>query len=527
MNRQRILKEVFDAVHSQLESQPTNSPSVYLSGCRGMGKTSDLLLIARELKCRNWEVYFFKSAASIPVGVEVKLAAYALQNKSKNIAVIVDEVCSNPNSPLFVEFLKGELPNVLTIGAAVPRYNPSITAIFRDILHTTDLVLRVNDEDVVGLIEHWQSKDVATLQMVMYVSQILLNHCGGHVYPVLAFMEYFFTDSEAQKCLTDEKKFVRYFFSAKFRQTLVYRDVCKRCYFYDDHHDSVAVGGRLLSGKEEISDSATLARLGWWDSDRNDFISALLLNNFFSHVKIPIPFTEKIYLRNDNSQEQNLEILIIEGLSNMEPHELTCTDKVSGWPIENALSFNWACRVKHRFANVHIEFQKRFGRNSIDFYVNGIVDAGLEVLRNATQTAQKEGLGSIRQSQDIDEHLNRFLLSTSYRVDHFALLNFAMDAKGRIVLPREVAYHNRVYTYQHSTNSLYRGNTIIRAPAVAKLPCRTPMEKFGEGQRGYSTAVVQILSGVSSFGRLFQIDLRPSFVFMRGFSRRLLLKNFF
>eukprot|EP00597_Dinobryon_sp_UTEXLB2267_P006448 CAMPEP_0170060582 /NCGR_PEP_ID=MMETSP0019_2-20121128/2472_1 /TAXON_ID=98059 /ORGANISM="Dinobryon sp., Strain UTEXLB2267" /LENGTH=161 /DNA_ID=CAMNT_0010266201 /DNA_START=425 /DNA_END=910 /DNA_ORIENTATION=+ len=90
---------------------------------------------------------------------------------------------------------------------------------------------------------------------------------------------------------------------------------------------------------------------------------------------------------------------------------------------------------------------------------------------NATQTVKDDAR---EHSQDIDEHLGRFL-TRSYNVDRFALLNFAMNAKEAIVLPRDDAHHDKVYTYQHSTNSLYRGKTLIRAPAVAKLPCPAPI----------------------------------------------------
>ena len=59
LKRRRIINEVFGEIRRQLESQPGDSVSIYLSGCRGMGKTSDLMLIAKELSSKGWEVYFF------------------------------------------------------------------------------------------------------------------------------------------------------------------------------------------------------------------------------------------------------------------------------------------------------------------------------------------------------------------------------------------------------------------------------------------------------------------------------------
>jgi len=262
LKRQGVINEVFDAIHSQLHLQPFNSTSVYLSGCRGMGKTSDLMLIASDLKSKDWEVFFFSTAAAIPKGAGAELKDYALRHKNKKIAVIVDEVASKPHSPLFVDLLKSQLPNVLTVGAAVGQFY--ITCNFRKKLHTSDLVLREGDQDVLDLIAHWKTKEVASPEMVVHVSIFLLNHCGGHVYPVLAFMEYVFTHPEAKEYLADEKEFRRHFFSQTFVRSTIYRQ------------DGMAIEpisaktvSRLLSGREEENDIGTL---GWWDSEKQDDI---------------------------------------------------------------------------------------------------------------------------------------------------------------------------------------------------------------------------------------------------------------
>jgi hypothetical protein len=70
---------------------------------------------------------------------------------------------------------------------------------FRNVLHTTDLAQKYNDEDMRHLIKYWKSKEVTSPAMVEYVSKYVLDHCGGHVYQVLASMEYIFTDPEAIK----------------------------------------------------------------------------------------------------------------------------------------------------------------------------------------------------------------------------------------------------------------------------------------------------------------------------------------
>ena len=48
------------------------------------------------------------------------------------------------------------------------------------------------------------------------------------------------------------------------------------------------------------------------------------------------------------------------------------------------------------------------------------------------------------------------------------LLNFNMS-KDKIILPRDIGAHDKVYTYIRNTNTLYRGDKSIRSPAVLKL----------------------------------------------------------
>lgn len=82
------------------------------------------------------------------------------------------------------------------------------------------------------------------------------------------------------------------------------------------------------------------------------------------------------------------------------------------------------------------------------------------------------------------EHLKRFT-SGPYNFENFALLNFAMERRKGLVLPRDTQYHNKVYTYVHSTNTLYRGNQAIRAPAVKCLPCQTPLKNIVNNRKQY------------------------------------------
>ena len=109
--------------------------------------------------------------------------------------------------------------------------------------------------------------------------------------------------------------------------------------------------------------------------------------------------------------------------------------------------------------------------------------------------------------------------------DRFALLNFAMDAKKKIVLPRDESYHDKVYTYNHATNTLYRGNKAIRAPAVSKLPCADPIivksARSGGAQRRYSIAAKRLTASVLSDSH-WQTLLIPTRLVLRGITKNFL-----
>ena len=124
----------------------------------------------------------------------------------------------------------------------------------------------------------------------------------------------------------------------------------------------------------------------------------------------------------------------------------------------------------------------------MDVYVNTIVDAGVEVLRNAIQTVSDNATVG---SQDIDMKLDKFL-KRQYHVDLFAVLNFSMDGRKQIILPKKKVYHDRVYTYQHSTNRLYRGDKLPKQHAVFKLRSHH-YGTVAERMSGHSAVIVSRL----------------------------------
>ena len=90
------MKKVKDEISTQ-QQWNDQTQSVYLAGCRGSGKTSLEMLLAKDFKAKGYEVYFFKSASDIPQGAGLAFEAL-LKDKTKMFAVLIDEVASNPEA---------------------------------------------------------------------------------------------------------------------------------------------------------------------------------------------------------------------------------------------------------------------------------------------------------------------------------------------------------------------------------------------------------------------------------------------
>jgi hypothetical protein len=189
-----------------------------------------------------------------------------------------------------------------------------------------------------------------------------------------------------------------------------------------------------------------------------------------------------LYLSEKKTCEENTELVIIEGLSGMEDSDFKCWRHESGIKVEDGVSFNWAYRARVKVPNAFLQFQERGASGNVDFYLNGLADTAIEVMLDATKTAD---VNSQRQSQDIDGHCDRFR-SDKYDWKRYVLLNFNMR-NCKIVLPRDVSVHDKVYTFIRENNTLYRGDKSIRSPAVPKLPGGSrPMD---DQTRRYSTVL--------------------------------------
>lgn len=485
LTRDRVMQKIKEELALQLSLRPEASQSVYISGCRGSGKSCLQVLLAKSLQAQGCEVYFFKSASGIPQGASLAFEAL-LEDKTKKVAVLIDEVGSNPNSELFTTLLKGEYPHVITIGSSVPRFIPAgLTVTFKSVLRMTDLVLREDDEDFQKLVQYCIGLKATTPELTQNICKFLLEQCGGHTFPSLAFIEYFFTRDDAEGFLVSKEAFRRYFCGPEFPRSRFYESVRNRCFEQLLDPEIEKATFRVLGGKGEVADISTLTRLGWWNPEACDFISRFLVNACLSCVQ---PGKDGvIYLDQEKSAEENTELVIVAGLAGMDDSDFKCWQHDSVVEVENGVSFNWAHKAKLKLPNAYIHFQERGRKGLVDFYLNGFADTAIEVILDATRTVNEE---TKEQSQDMDVHLKRFT-EGKYPWKRYVLFNFAMT-KDEVVLPRNETAHDKVYTFVRSKNALFRGNKEIQTPAIPRLS-----GGFRPGPtRSYSTVVKRVITYV-------------------------------
>ncbi len=464
LKRLHLVNSIYEMFDKGVPFDNGKYQSVYVHGMRASGKTQLLKLLGKKLLDDKFEVYHFTSSKMLNNIPELM----DLLPKDRLVAVLVDEVQNDPTT--MVDLLKGHRSNLFIIGFGVPQYlKTNITAMFQEEI-TSDIFITKDSDELQELISYWKdrvAKDIAVKEICEYICE----YCGGQIYPILKFTEFAFTLDDGQSRIKSVADFMKHFLNQKYKHSVEYQKVVKRCVGTEL---DVAVHNtfeRVLRGQGSDADVVALTRLGWYyiseDRKKRDIRSTFLANVILERVAI----TEdpKIYISDTNTPQENLELLIVNGLANMESSDFECANKRSKdeWvKVEDGMSMSWAISVSKSVRNVFMEFQSRAAQGRVDFYCNGIIDGVIENLCDATKTMNIASKGG---SQDIDEHHSRFT-SQKYQWSNWAILNFEMSkSKEERILPRDETYHSRVYTYVHADNTLYQGKAPIKSPAVLSL----------------------------------------------------------
>jgi hypothetical protein len=446
--RDRIFLLVSKYLQDQLALSKSSTHSIYLSGCRGTGKTSMLLLLCDFYSKKGYLVYFFDSAASIPMSATAEFVK-VVKDTSKKVFIAIDEIFTLEQSPIYVTLMKGNFPNLIIFGAAVPyELGPRHTAHFRHKIGMSDLVLRSEDKDFLQLVEKIVSLNKGSPEVIFAICNHILEYCGGHLFPTLRFIEVFFTKPELKEFILTFESFFTFFHSSCFSENLYYVGIINRCF---TSSGTAAVSAfKLLNSSFTQADVDSLERVGWLDKKKRALVSKLLETFCLKSEAQSSPTANRLTLLPTTALFDNVKCVIIEGFSRMDVSDLSVIE-TAYTPIENALSFNWAKHVCASFTNIHIDAQVTSKSGYVDYYVDGYCDHAVEFIRNATLSKS-------------DEHLKRFL-DGKYHWKNFVIVNFAMKGTD-VVLPSDSKYHDIFFTYVHTTNTLYQGAKAIKSPAT-------------------------------------------------------------
>lgn len=118
LDRKRVTDEILNNIAEQqgMFDHYETGVSIYLHGCRGMGKTSVLMFMAKILKDQGYIVYFFTCLSSVPLHSEFEIMRLLEDNKDKKFAFIIDSASSNKYAPGAMHvLLRGRYPNLVVI----------------------------------------------------------------------------------------------------------------------------------------------------------------------------------------------------------------------------------------------------------------------------------------------------------------------------------------------------------------------------------------------------------------------------
>jgi hypothetical protein len=339
----------------------------------------------------------------------------------------------------------------VVVGAGLVRYeNFQATAHFQARIEVNLILKNKDDSQLQELIEYWKenmgrkSDNVAIEDICKY----LCTYCGGHFFATAKFTEYAFTSNDCQAHNHQLMAFINHFCSPDFRQTPAYLMVKERCLNLDV--ETVSALESAYCGKASPAQITRLGRIGLFSVEKKDVVSSLLINEYLAAIQ---PTSSAIALSADAEPQHNLELLIVLGLTHMDSADFHCVKKPGSTPVENALSAAWSVMAKQNVSNVFLQSQSRAESGFVDYYCNGFINGAVEFLVNG---------------HTFETHINRFH-EKKYNYQNWALFNFSMG-KGKVVLPKDEKLHDKVYTYVHASNALYRGTIVIKQPAVESRP---------------------------------------------------------
>ena len=426
---------------------------LYFRGPAGSGKTQLLNCLAQELLKRDHSVYFFPDSKELR-----NLAQSEFQNldesaaeEKKIVFLLIDEVRGEMKHDVL---LLKTLKNIVTVGAGIYRldipspafqlqYEPNFIMIQRDELDDFMSCFKV-------LIPAGNCLEDSQLK---YVLERVLQYTGGHLYPFVKLTEHLLShhtvECQTEAFMTTLMKLGSD--SEHLECYSVFENIVERAY-----GAPLEIAINVLSGQYLQDDLLLLSNLGYWNISTRNFVSDFLVTVLLSKcVPISNHSNPKLIDFNDKSSTPIEQVVSI-ALSEMDESDFI-DPNVHNLRLENSFSFALGVQLSS-IQGLYVCFQSRASTGSaghpptVYLYLNGRIDAYLEVVLNATE-------GSLA------AHLNRFQKGGAYsHLKNTTLLN--IDTFNS--LPPRMT-HRSILTFVKQENSLFKGTQLLKSNLSFRL----------------------------------------------------------
>lgn len=453
--RQRLVDDCFRSLKNQLKKKTI--ASTYISGMRGSGKTSFLQLLAIKFSQSGIPTYFFSSMSDfncVPL-----IEHHFPKEKNATVVIFIDDVSEDAEYMYgyIIGFLKhpDSLPcQVVVVGAGAP--TAPIDG-FSNVIRS-EFLLTDDGEEMTQLMNYWAERRPDMDRSVLeQICKYVRYYCGGHLLSTAKCMEFAFDNPtwKDEGGTANLLTFKKHFLSEAFTRHRTYKEVIRRCFGHPIDKELLKASLGVLRSVGSVS---LLWQYGWWTEQ--GFVSPLVRSYILSCVKyensVSEAFRNQFALRMAADELEKVETLIVTGLQNMLSQDFEWDRNCITYAScrVDGLSSAWAIAIKKCISGVSFHFRSRAKSQHTDFHCSGCVDCAIVILLDAVNNNLTEYASGIRTEQ--------------YLCESWCILNFALS--NPLVLPDDASTHSRIYTFVQSENALYQGNTLIKQPAVERLP---------------------------------------------------------
>ena len=286
----------------------------------------------------------------------------------------------------------------------------------------------------------------------------LKNYIGGQAYPFMKLCHYFCENhiSDVQQGFQAVDAYLR---DSKFLESVPMQTILSRCFSYSSPLSSAFqnffYNPQNLSSEEKL----LLFKSGYVNEGE-------ITSPLFLQLALADP---TIILKNKSFAVDNIEDVILYAFEKFDPNVFI--DPIRNGPSYERSIGTFFAAIISELPGLYLRPEMQFQRSGntiirgpvpcVDFYINSKFDICIELLRNENK---------------LESHIDRFQLSTgSYKQfkDKFVLVNICLDNSHPILstLPKHYAsLIDKIYTFDFKTNSLYRGDKIIRHDVCKRIP---------------------------------------------------------